>query len=64
MRTKNVGSFEVEISDPAPCWISIRYSGDEIVRGLRVDELVDLRYALKRAIELAREWEKTGREPY
>lgn len=57
MREKKVGNWEVEISDPHPCWILIRYSGEEIVRGLRIDELKDLRYSLKRAIQLAERWE-------
>lgn len=43
------GDFEISVSDPYPCWIKIRYNGDEIVT-LRHRELRDLEFAVSRAI--------------
>lgn len=46
---QRVGSFEVEVSGPHPCWVSIRYEGTQLPP-IHHRELKDLAYALERAI--------------
>lgn len=50
---QRVGSFEVEVSGPHPCWVSIRYEGTQLPP-IHHRELKDLAYALERAIADAR----------
>lgn len=44
-----VGKWEIEVSEPYPCWCRITYDGQEIY-GIRHGELLDLEYAVQRAI--------------
>lgn len=44
----NAGQFEVLVSDPYPCWVSVSYRGKEVMR-FRHDEIMDLAYAIERA---------------
>lgn len=49
---KTCGNVSLEVSAPWPTWAVIRV-GDYEVRGLRVDDLRDLRHLLGQAIPLA-----------
>lgn len=42
------GEFEILVSNPHPCWISVSYRGKEVMR-FRHDEIADLDFALQRA---------------
>lgn len=44
----NAGNFQVTVSDPHPCWVSVSYRGKEVMR-FSHSEIADLGYALERA---------------
>lgn len=47
-----VGIFEIEVSDPWPCWITIRSSGEELGK-FSAKHLPDLKFAVARAQQAA-----------
>jgi len=51
MTRKTIGAFELEISDPHPCWITI--SKDETRLSLRHEDLRDLEFLVATAIRKA-----------
>ena len=46
------GLFEIEVSQPWPCWVTITRE-DQKIFGLRSDELRDLKYLVDSAVEAA-----------
>lgn len=55
MIKKTIGAFELKVSDPWPEWVSIKMGGQEI-HGIHPDDLRDLEYAIKCAMQEV--WEK------
>lgn len=53
MENINVGPFEIEITGPHPCWVTIKYADMELYH-IRHTELRDLQYAVGRAIQTCR----------
>jgi hypothetical protein len=49
----SAGKFTVEVSAPYPCWVRIKYDGQEI-HGIRHTELRDLQFSIDRAMAEAR----------
>jgi hypothetical protein len=52
------GNFEIEISPPYPCWITLFYNGEELqIKGrplhMTHKELSDLKYAVEKAMQEA-----------
>lgn len=48
------GHFEADISGPYPCWLTLKYNGEEVLRTVRHDELRDLAYVVEHAMKEAR----------
>lgn len=51
MALKRIGEFEVEVSPPHPCWVSIKHDGVEM--RFHHEHLRDLEYAVQTAIRQA-----------
>ena len=57
---KNVGRFQVHVSDPYPCWVRIDLVGRDssVLRGLLLEDLRDLRYGIEWAMRVVAETER------
>lgn len=51
--TAKAGDFEIEVTGPYPAWCEIRY-GAQRIGTIRHTELSDLRYAVEKAMQIAR----------
>ena len=47
------GYFEIEVSGPYPCWCELSYGGKRMM-SLHHNELSDLEYVVKKAMQEAR----------
>ena len=50
---KTCGHFTVEVSDPSPAWVTISTEDDGEIRGMKVEDLRDLRHLIDRALVAA-----------
>jgi hypothetical protein len=53
MDVATAGEFEIEVMGPYPVWCEIRY-GDQRISTIHHQELSDLRYAVEKAMQIAR----------
>jgi hypothetical protein len=51
--TAKAGGFEIEVTGPYPAWCDIKY-GDQRISTIHHKELSDLRYAVEKAMQIAR----------
>jgi len=51
--TAKAGDFEIEVTGPYPAWCEIKYMGERIC-SIHHKELSDLRYAVEKAMQIAR----------
>lgn len=49
----NAGNFKIGVSDPYPVWCEISYLGERLI-SIRHDELSDLEYAVRKAMQQAK----------
>ena len=42
------GKFDVTISDPHPCWVTLSYDGKEVAR-FHHNEIMDIAFVIERA---------------
>ena len=50
---KTCGQFTVEVSDPSPAWVTISTEDGGEIRGMKVEDLRDLRHLIDRALVAA-----------
>ena len=59
MKTLHVGNWKIEVSNAAPCSVTIIHSSGggtaDVIRSVRHTELRDLEYVINRAIHACRE---------
>lgn len=44
------GNWTVDVSEPWPMWVTLRYGPEDILHGVRAHELYDLKHLIDRAI--------------
>lgn len=49
--TIKAGDFEAEIRGPYPCWLALKYRGQEVLTTVRHDELRYLAFVIERAMQ-------------